>query len=77
MQFPEQHFSTIYELIQNVRETTFAQVNRQLVELYWRIGEYIAQKTEKEGWGKSTEQNLAEYLATQDATLQGFTARNL
>jgi len=74
---PEHHFSSIYALIQSVRETTFLQVNRQLVVLYWKIGEYICQKTEKEGWGKSTVQNLANYLTTQDPHLQGFTARNL
>ena len=52
-------------------------MNRQLVELYWKIGEYICLKREKEGWGKSTVQNLADYLFVQDADLQGFTSRNL
>ena len=47
------------------------------MRLYLQIGEHIATKTEKEGWGKSTVENLANYLAQKDPTLQGFTARNL
>jgi predicted nuclease of restriction endonuclease-like (RecB) superfamily len=70
-------FKTIYTLIQTGREAIYKQVNSQLVQLYWSIGEYIALKSQQEGWGKSTVQNLANYIAEQDATLQGFTARNL
>jgi predicted nuclease of restriction endonuclease-like (RecB) superfamily len=77
MQLLDPHFHDIFQLIQAARETTFAQVNQQLVRLYWQIGRYISQKTAKEAWGKSTVQYLADYLAAQDATLQGFTARNL
>jgi hypothetical protein len=70
-------FTVVYALIQTGREAIFKQVNRQLVLLYWSVGEYIAQKTQQEGWGRSTVQNLADYIAQQDVTLQGFTTRNL
>jgi hypothetical protein len=34
MQIPEQHFKSIYEIIQNIKDATFAQVNRRVI---WRI----------------------------------------
>jgi len=37
-------------------------VNRELVELYWAIGEMIHQKQTALGWGKSVVETLARDL---------------
>jgi hypothetical protein len=31
MQIPEKHFKSIYEIIQNIKDATFAQVNRRVI----------------------------------------------
>ena len=71
------NFSDIVSLINQSRLRAYQAVNRELVELYWRIGEYISNKTLKEGWGKSTVQNLAEYIQNAEPGIKGFSDKNL
>ena len=41
-------FSAIVQLIQQARTSAFKAVNTELINLYWNIGEYIAQQAAKE-----------------------------
>ena len=52
-------------------------VNKKLVSLYWEIGKTITEKTEKEGWGKSTVQKLAKDLDVEFPGIRGFSIANL
>jgi hypothetical protein len=45
--------------------------------LYWEIGKYISEQTQKEGWGKGTVSQLAAYIQTQEPDSKGFTDKNL
>ena len=42
----ESSFVEVIALIQHARQRAFQTVNTVLVELYWRIGEYISRKLE-------------------------------
>jgi predicted nuclease of restriction endonuclease-like (RecB) superfamily len=70
-------FAPILTLIQQAKARAFAAVNHELIDLYWRVGQYISQKTEHDGWGKNTVQQLAVWLATQEPEARGFSASNL
>jgi predicted nuclease of restriction endonuclease-like (RecB) superfamily len=52
-------------------------VNRELVGLYWDIGEMIHQKQAALGWGKSVVETLAKDLQAEFPGRNGFSARNL
>lgn len=52
-------------------------VNRELVALYWEIGQAIHQKQEELGWGKAVVETLARDLQTEFPGRNGFSARNL
>lgn len=52
-------------------------VNRDLVELYWAIGESIHQKQGELGWGKAVVETLARDLQAEFPGRNGFSARNL
>ncbi|GAB6059462.1 hypothetical protein JCM31598_25790 [Desulfonatronum parangueonense] len=52
-------------------------VNRELVSLYWEIGQAIHQKQEELGWGKAVVENLARDLQAKFPGRNGFSARNL
>ena len=52
-------------------------VNRELLSLYWDIGEAIFQRQENLGWGKSVVENLARDLQAEYPGRNGFSARNL
>jgi predicted nuclease of restriction endonuclease-like (RecB) superfamily len=52
-------------------------VNRELVGLYWEIGELIHHKQEVQGWGKSVVETLARDLQVEFPGRNGFSANNL
>jgi predicted nuclease of restriction endonuclease-like (RecB) superfamily len=52
-------------------------VNRELIGLYWTIGREIAQRQEKEGWGRSVVERLSSDLCREFPGMHGFSARNL
>ncbi len=51
--------------------------NRELLQLYWWLGENIAQRQARLGWGKSVVQALSRDIQTEFPGRNGFTARNL
>ncbi|MBY0514891.1 MAG: PDDEXK nuclease domain-containing protein [Gemmataceae bacterium] len=52
-------------------------VNRELIELYWRIGREIVERQEREGWGKGVIERLAKDLQSAFPGLQGFSPTNV
>ena len=52
-------------------------VNKELISLYWSIGESIVQRQETYGWGKSVVKNLSEELQKEFVGMKGFSERNL
>ncbi|AFW95106.1 restriction endonuclease [Anabaena sp. 90] len=69
-----------YEIKQRIRDRQLAalrSVNRELVRLYWEIGELIHHKQETLGWGKSVVETLARDLQGEFPGRNGFSAANL
>ena len=52
-------------------------VNRELMALYWDIGELIVTRQERAGWGKSVVEQLAQDLQVEFHGMAGFSARNI
>jgi predicted nuclease of restriction endonuclease-like (RecB) superfamily len=73
----EQAFAEIVEMIQASRGRALAAVNTALIDLYWRIGEYISRKLETAAWGEGVVEALARYIQQHHPSLRGFTRRNL
>ena len=46
-----------------MKEKAARAVNTELIELYWRIGDYLHRKIESDGWAKGTVVQLAAYIA--------------
>jgi predicted nuclease of restriction endonuclease-like (RecB) superfamily len=64
-------------LIDAARKQTFSAVNATVVELYWRIGEFISRKVASEAWGKGTVSTLAAAIQRQYPGRTGYSASNL
>ena len=43
-------FNEILSLIDSARDRAFKAVNKELISLYWKLGEYVSKKLEHEGW---------------------------
>ncbi|MCD6578059.1 DUF1016 family protein [bacterium] len=52
-------------------------VNKELISLYWGIGESIVQRQEKYNWGKSIVENISQELQKEFSGIKGFSAANL
>ena len=52
-------------------------VNRELVLLYWQIGQRILQRQQQAGWGAKVVEQLSRDLKTEFPELKGFSPRNL
>jgi predicted nuclease of restriction endonuclease-like (RecB) superfamily len=71
------HFSEITELIRKARYEALKKVNTELINLYWRIGQYISERTAKDNWGKSVVVELAGFIAVNEPNTRGFSDKNL
>ncbi|MCL2014611.1 MAG: PDDEXK nuclease domain-containing protein [Defluviitaleaceae bacterium] len=52
-------------------------VNKELLGLYWEIGEEINSQQKEKGWGKSVVEILAKELQLEFPGVKGFSAANL
>ncbi len=52
-------------------------VNTELIKLYWEMGQEIAQRQKREGWGTKVIERLAEDLKISFPKMAGFSVRNL
>jgi predicted nuclease of restriction endonuclease-like (RecB) superfamily len=70
-------FAEVVTLIQQARQRAFQAVNTELIELYWRVGEYISRKLASAAWGEGVVEQLARYIAQEHPDWKGFERRNL
>jgi predicted nuclease of restriction endonuclease-like (RecB) superfamily len=70
-------FAEVVQLITLSRERAYQTVNTLLIDLYWRIGEYISIKIKKAEWGDGIVPQLADYIKKTHHGLRGFTRSNL
>jgi hypothetical protein len=70
-------FDEVLALIDAARAKAVAAVNRELVGLYWQVGEYISRKIASAAWGEGVVDQLAGYIARRHPGLRGFTRANL
>lgn len=52
-------------------------INRELIILYWQIGQDIIQRQNEEGWGAKVIDRLARDLKREFPDIKGFSPRNL
>lgn len=73
----QKQFSEITSLITQARVRAFQAVNKELVSLYWHVGEYVHHKVTSNAWGKSVVKDLAEYIQKSEPNVLGFSAQNI
>lgn len=70
-------FLEVKSKIASTRIKVSLSVNRELVKLYWDIGQRIREKEEVNGWGTKVIERLALDLKSEFPLLGGFSRRNL
>jgi predicted nuclease of restriction endonuclease-like (RecB) superfamily len=70
-------FGEVVGLIRAARQRAVHTVNTELIDLYWRIGQYVHHRINADGWAKGTVEQLATYIARNEPGMRGFSAQNL
>ncbi|MBC7378734.1 MAG: DUF1016 domain-containing protein, partial [Burkholderiaceae bacterium] len=73
----ESAFAEVVSLIRAARQRAAQAVNTEVVDLYWRLGQYLHHKIEADGWAKGTAVQLAAYIGQRELGKRGFSAQNL
>jgi predicted nuclease of restriction endonuclease-like (RecB) superfamily len=73
----EPDFEPVLALIRGTRARVWRTVNTELVDLHWRIGEYISRRVADRGWGRGTVEALAAWLISRETGLRGMSASSL
>ena len=58
--------------IREAQYSALKKVNKELIDLYWDIGQRIVIQQKKYGWGKSIVETLAEDLQKEYPGIRGF-----
>lgn len=77
---PESYDNWLGELkhrIHSAQQRAAIAVNRELVLLYWQIGQDILQRQTEQGWGAKVIDRLSHDLRTAFPDMKGFSPRNL
>ena len=72
----EKFLGQLKEQIRTARPRAAIGVNRELIELYWRIGKSLVERQRSDGWGKSVVVRLARDLQSEFPGMSGFSPRN-
>ncbi len=73
----ESSFDEVVRLIEQSHRRAYQAVNAELIDLYWRVGEFISRRIESEGWGKRTIVALAAFIQRAQPGIRGFSPQNL
>lgn len=73
----KRYFDDIVQMITAARENAILTVNKELIELYWQIGQYISKKIDSSDWGKGVVNKLSEYIFEKKPDIKGFSPQNL
>ncbi|HEY9695861.1 MAG TPA: PDDEXK nuclease domain-containing protein [Trichocoleus sp.] len=65
------------ERIRSAQVRAALAVNRELVLLYWQIGQEILTRQQQQGWGAKVVNRLAKDLQKEFPEIKGFSARNV
>ena len=70
-------YDDIIAIIENARENAFRAVNRELINMYWNIGEYVSRRVTEGGWGKSTVKEFSDFIQNRYVGVSGFSTANI
>jgi predicted nuclease of restriction endonuclease-like (RecB) superfamily len=73
----DKRFFEVIQIIKQSRTNAIKIVNAELINLYWKIGEFISIKLELAEWGDSVVVELATYIQQNEPDIKGFSDKNL
>ena len=67
----------IIKIIENSRNNALKKVNEELIQMYWKVGEYLSKEAEKTVFGDDYINSIAKEIQSAFPGIKGFTRRGL
>jgi len=67
----------VKERVRSAQYEALKVVNKEMIALYWDLGKLIVERQNREGWGKSVVERLANDLQNEFPGIGGFSTSNL
>ena len=77
MNIPDEDFAEIANIIEKARHNSYLEVNKQLILMYQRIGQFLSEKAKTANYGDGYIDSLANYIQNRFTGIKGFTRRGL
>jgi len=76
---PQNHtdYGEIISIIERARENAFRAVNRELISMYWEIGNYVSDRVKNDGWGRSVVKDFSQFIQSHYLGIRGFSPQNI
>jgi predicted nuclease of restriction endonuclease-like (RecB) superfamily len=68
---------TLKQEIANARIKAHLAVNREMIMLYWKIGQQILERQKEEGWGTKVIENISKDLRKEFPEMKGLSYQNI
>lgn len=70
-------FEDVIGMIQQTRQQVLHLANKAMVDLYWRVGQYVSNKIATAEWGEGVVRQLADHIANSHPDIKGFSDKNI
>lgn len=70
-------FAEVVRMIQTTRQQVIRIANTALIDLYWKVGEYLSKKIASAEWGDGVVRQLADHISRNCPDIKGFSDKNL
>ena len=70
-------FIGIAQIIEEARDNAYRKVNEELLLMYWRVGQFLSEKSKEANYGDGYIDSLSEYIKNRFPGIKGFNRRGL
>ena len=70
-------FIGIAQIIEEARDNAYRKVNEELILMYWRVGQFLSEKSKEANYGDGYINSLSEYIKNRFPGIKGFNRRGL
>jgi predicted nuclease of restriction endonuclease-like (RecB) superfamily len=81
MELTNQNYATLLQNlkteISQARIRTHLSVNKEMITLYWKIGNQILERQQQEGWGTKVIENISKDLQKEFLEMKGLSYQNI
>lgn len=67
----------LIKIIENSRNNALRRVNEELIQMYWKVGEYLSKESKNTAFGDDYINSIAEEIQSAFPGIKGFTRRGL